>query len=141
MKLNETVRIHNPGEDYHGQMGTIIGLEIGASFPYQVRMDDGDFWFTAEELRPTTKTPGQTAYDFDKGFGIGGLGRHIETPMIPTVAQIAASERQPQEGQYVYPSGTTQGTAMVNGRCEICGAKAHWNPNEGQALCSRHWDG
>ena len=35
----------------------------------------------------------QVAQDFDRGFGIGGLGHYEEPPVIPTVAQIERLER------------------------------------------------
>lgn len=34
----------------------------------------------------------QRGYDFDRGFGIGGLGRYEETPFIPTIRQIEQLE-------------------------------------------------
>ena len=39
-------------------------------------------------VQPTNSTS-----DFDRGFGIGGLGRHQEDPMIPTVAQMEKMDR------------------------------------------------
>ena len=38
-------------------------------------------------------------HDFDKGFGIGGLGRHVEPPVIPIEAQL--SRQAARECNYV----------------------------------------
>ena len=71
----------------------------------------------------------QTATDFDKGFGIGGLGRHIEPPE-------AVPANTPTEPLW---AGTTE-HGQDRGRCSICNAPAWWNPGAGQFLCHRHWD-
>ncbi len=47
----------------------------------------------AESCAPVASiTPKEVAHDFDKGFGIGGLGRHVETPVVPTIAQMKRME-------------------------------------------------
>jgi hypothetical protein len=35
----------------------------------------------------------ESPHDFDSGLGIGGLGRHQEKPIIPTVAQMERMEQ------------------------------------------------
>lgn len=50
MKIGQYVRIKNAGEDYDGKIGVIIHVDKGASFPYRIRMDDGNYWFTTEEV-------------------------------------------------------------------------------------------
>jgi len=47
-------------------------------------------------------------FDFDGGFGIGGLARHEEQESIPTVEQIKHAEQKQIEAQLH--------------RCRICGA-------------------
>jgi len=48
-----------------------------------------------EPLQSTTPSRGSTAtgHDFDKGFGIGGLGRFQETSTIPTPEQMKRIEK------------------------------------------------
>jgi len=89
MKPGDTVTIHDPRATYHGEQGTIVSIKSGP-FPYRVEMQAGTFWFTAEEVHPTASP--EMGHDFDKGFGIGGLGRHAEEPIIPTVEQMKRIE-------------------------------------------------
>jgi hypothetical protein len=59
--------------------------------------DEGEFsfWFTDEEVQAiaTPQPEQESAHDFDRGFGIGGLGRHVEDPIVPTVAQMERLEQ------------------------------------------------
>lgn len=106
-KANDTVYIDNPGENYHGEKCIIVRvIDEGASFPYLIRMKDGEYWFTAEEVldhhpddeQTTTLTP--VPMDFDQGFGIGGLGRFVEDPIIPTIAQMKKLEQLEAQATY-----------------------------------------
>ena len=67
--------------------------------------------------------------DFDQGFGIGGLARHVE----PATYQEPNTTANPRW------AGTTE-HGKGKGRCEQCGQPAWWNPGAGQFLCYRHWD-
>ena len=53
---------------------------------------------TYEPVNPTLPTTQKqesqaTTHDFDRGFGIGGLGRYVEDPIIPTARGIGRMER------------------------------------------------
>lgn len=95
LRAGDTARLNDKRSSHHGEVVEILQVRQGDSFPYLARMishdDEGtnDFWFTADEI--VASDPEQQAassQDFDQGFGIGGLGRHIEDPYIPTVAQM-----------------------------------------------------
>ena len=107
-KVNDTVYINNPGEDHHGERCTVVrAKDAGASFPYLVKMKDDEYWFTAEEVlghHPDEKQRAES-HDFDQGFGIGGLGRYVEDPVIPTIAQVKRLEQLEAQATY----------------CRICG--------------------
>jgi hypothetical protein len=67
------------------------------------------------------------ASDFDQGFGIGGLGRHIEAPIIPTVEAIARVEEMEQRAQTCRKCGQNDvfdgamfTTAQDSGLCDDC---------------------
>ena len=48
----------------------------------------------AESCGPVASiAPKMTVHDFDRGFGIGGLGLHEEPPVIPTEAALRRVER------------------------------------------------
>lgn len=71
--------------------------------------------------------------DFDKGFGIGGLGRHVE--------QTPPDSGEAIPDSHLAPSGTTEGQQGEGGPCEVCGEfTRNWNPGAGAYLCPRHWD-
>lgn len=92
LQANSRVRIIGPGEPYDGEIGTIIKAGRGGPFPYQVRMSDGDFWFTAEEVELVQDD--SRGYDFDRtGLGIGGINR--ADPYYDELDVIHALERDP----------------------------------------------
>jgi len=46
-------------------------------------------------------TEDEHPHDFDRtGLGIGGLGRHVEEPAVPTVQQMERLEQMEQSAQY-----------------------------------------
>jgi hypothetical protein len=120
LKIGDKIKINDPRALYHGQPGVIIRVREGTNFPYQVRMapdEDSvsDFWFTAGEvekaepapIRPTRPEPEESAGDFDKGFGIGGLARHEEPPFVSTVKQIERLERLEKKARRCRRCGQT----------------------------------
>lgn len=65
--------------------------------------------------------------DFDRGFGIGGLGRHQEPPTIPTAEQIERIERLEQDdvicrrcGASMNFDGAMFTTGGFSGLCDDC---------------------
>ena len=94
MKEGDKVIIHDPRATYDGEQGVIVKVKKHGPFPYQVKMKDGTFWFDAKEVQPVANPPEPETpdYGFDRGFGIGGLGRHVEDPIIPTVEQMKRVE-------------------------------------------------
>ena len=70
--------------------------------------------------------PPQT-YDFDRGFGIGGLARYEEPPFIPTVAQMERLERLEAQATYCRRCGQSDvfdgamfTTDRSSGLCDDC---------------------
>jgi len=62
-KKGKSVIINSPGESYHGQPGTIIDTDPRGAFPYQVRMSDGDYWFTAAEVSVPSRPDDENPFD------------------------------------------------------------------------------
>jgi hypothetical protein len=42
----------------------------------------------------------QNGFDFDQGFGIGGLSRHEEKPVVPSEKALERYERLQREARY-----------------------------------------
>lgn len=82
----------------------------------------------AESCGPVKSiAPKSVGYDFDKGFGIGGLGRHVEAPVIPTIAQMKRLERLEAQahscrrcGESDVFDGAMFTTAPSSGLCDDC---------------------
>jgi hypothetical protein len=49
--------------------------------------------------KPAPIASAESSCDFDGGFGIGGLGRYEEIPVVPTIAQLDRQARR--EANYV----------------------------------------
>lgn len=61
--------------------------------------------------------------DFDQGFGISGLGRHEETPIIPTVEVIERLEKLEAEATYCRVCGCSDlfdGAMFTTGDGDVC---------------------
>lgn len=50
-------------------------------------------WHEANYIYYPVQSQDDAQHDFDSGLGIGGLGRHKEKPIIPTVAQMERIEQ------------------------------------------------
>lgn len=65
--------------------------------------------------------------DFDGGFGIGGLSRYIEDPIIPTVKQMERQDQMERKAQYCRSCGCSDifdgamfSTDASSGLCDDC---------------------
>jgi hypothetical protein len=70
---------------------------------------------------PTPAT--QQAPDFDGGFGIGGLGRHEETPIIPSVKAIERVQRMHDTDVICRRCGSSKnfdGAMFTTGGGDVC---------------------
>lgn len=127
-RKGQSVIINDPNESYHGQSGVIIATDPRGSFPYQVRMVDGDYWFTAEEVSAPSTPDDENPHDFSRtGLGIGGLGYHVEEPTIPTVKQIERLEQMERKARRCRRCGCTDvfdgamfTTDPSSGLCDDC---------------------
>lgn len=65
--------------------------------------------------------------DFDRGFGIGGLGRYVEDPIIPSLAAMERAERMEAQARYCSRCGESDlfdgvmfSTDPGSGLCDDC---------------------
>lgn len=81
----------------------------------------GEYTYSeANNLYSPVDTPGS---DFDRGFGIGGLGRHVEEPFIPSVAQMAKLERMEARATHCRRCGESDvvdGAMFTTGGGNVC---------------------
>ena len=91
----------------------------GVTGPRQYTWDEA--WHT---YLPVTQPAAQdNPYDFDRGFGIGGLGRHVEPTTVPTVAQMARLEKMEARARYCRRCGQSDvfdGAMFTTGGGDIC---------------------
>jgi hypothetical protein len=68
------------------------------------------------------KTAEPETYDFDGGFGIGGLGSYVELPIIPTEAQIERMEKLERRARRCRRCGQSDvfDGAMFTVNADIC---------------------
>lgn len=104
-----------PQENHHWKFPGVTG-------PGQYIFDESQ-----NSYRPVTASPAATGYDFDGGFGIGGLGRHVEKPIIPSVEAIERVERMEQRATYCKRCGQSDvfdgamfTTDASSGLCDDC---------------------
>lgn len=111
-ELNDRVIIRDRRSTDHGRAGTVIATDMSRSYSYQVRIDNDNeaFWY-AEHMLTASSVADQPAnespYDFDGGFGIGGLGRHEEKPIIPSVKVLERYERKAAQARTCRRCGQT----------------------------------
>lgn len=125
---NDQVYINHPDEDYHGETGIVIAIDRYGPFLYQVRMNDGDYWFNAEDVvatDPRVSAPEtQGVHDFShSGLGIGGLARHVEEPFVPTIRQMKRWEQMEQQARYCRRCGESDvfdGAMFTTGGGNVC---------------------
>lgn len=125
LKVNDRITLNDRRNLKHGQQGIIIAVDGDHANPYQARLD-GDtfaFWYKREQLIAANAD----IADFDKGFGIGGLGRHEELPTIPSAKAIERLEKALDEAQRCGRCGQTDTidgamftTDPASGFCDDC---------------------
>jgi len=160
---NDRVYLNDPRSTHHGRPGTIIAVNLDPvcnirprHYPYLVQLDSGGFpsWRPASGLstepiptpmsaQPAVRTshrasqpaPQESPYDFDGGFGIGGINRRQPTAAeeLATIeAQIRHMEREEKRVRKgPLPHGQLWEPCPICGRepvCVDCG------------LCERHCD-
>ena len=75
-----------------------------------------------EPIASETKTE-LRQLDFDRGFGIGGLGRHVEQPIVPSIAAIERVEKMEARATYCRHCGQSDvfdGAMFTTGGGNIC---------------------
>ena len=126
MKIGDRVQINEPEATYHGKLATITAIDKTNANPFQAHIDGDDyfvkFWYIENELLPAGSKQ-TTRPDFDKGFGIGGLGRYVEDPIIPTVAQIERHEKMEAQATFCSRCGESDafdGAMFTTGGGNVC---------------------
>jgi len=111
---------------WDGATGTIVSLDQHRAFLKMDKPDEdgvSEYFESLEEIEPLEQAP--EAHDFDKGFGIGGLGRFEETPYIPTVEQMEREDARVAKLQRCRKCGQLEGDVMFStdpdsGLCDDC---------------------
>ena len=84
----------------------------------------GDYvWNEAAHTFAPVSAPTSRPYDFDGGFGIGGLGNYQEPHFIPTEAQMARLEEMEARASYCRRCGESDlfdGAMFTTGGGDIC---------------------
>ncbi len=81
--------------------------------------DSGEYIYSEVDNRFSPVAP----VDFDSGLGIGGLGRHIEQPVVPTIAAIERVERTEKTAIYCRKCGQSDvwdGAMFTTGGGDVC---------------------
>lgn len=97
---------------------------IGQS-PAWIAQKDAEQWQRKSEHRHALSVAAHR--DFDKGFGIGGLGRHVEPITVPTIKAIEKMERIEREMEVCRQCGASNiidgamfTTIAGSGYCDDC---------------------
>lgn len=96
----------------------------GVSEPGEYTYSEADNLYVPIGTKPVKHQ--QTGSDFDRGFGIGGLGRYEETPAIPSIAAMKRVERMEVGLTYCRRCGQSEfdgvmfTTAPSSGYCDDC---------------------
>lgn len=129
MNVGDRVYLNDPRNTDTGQPGTIEAVDHAKPNPYLFRVDGWAFayWFAEKHLsatRPPSYSNGQAVasrqshsqepQDFDKGFGIGGLGRHAENEGLDEL--IASGKLRPRQ-----PTGNKMAHGQLWEPCPRCG--------------------
>ena len=62
-------------------------------------------------------------HDFDQGFGIGGLGRHEEPPIVPSLAALERVENMEKRSRICQVCGQSDvfdGAMFTTGGGNVC---------------------
>lgn len=134
-KVGDTVTINDPRAAYHGEKAVIVRTRKG-ELPYklQVKSLGYDYWFRADEVEgivaddPLAQPQAENPHDFShSGLGIGGLGRHEEALVIPTLEAMERVENLVRQartcrrcGQNSAFDGAMFTTAPSSGLCDDC---------------------
>lgn len=73
IEINDKVKINHEGETYDGEICTVVKTDKAGSFPYQVKMNDGEnYWMTEDSVELVEKsnpaTDRQISYLRDLGY-------------------------------------------------------------------------
>jgi len=99
-----------------GQRGEALRVQVGKRV-LLVHPSD------ARDVPASVKGSAESPLDFDRGFGIGGLGRFEETPIIPSVQAIEREQRMMDTDVVCRKCGASMnfdGAMFTNGGGDIC---------------------
>lgn len=135
LKVGDCIIINDPRAAYHGEKAVIVRIRKGKALPYKLRVKSlcFDYWFRASEVEEVAADnpvaqPTENVHDFShSGLGIGGLGRHEEAPIIPSIAAMKRVENLERQAHTCRKCGQTDvfdgamfTTAPSSGLCDDC---------------------
>lgn len=71
-----------------------VAITLGLSDEQACKLAGTDITWYPKDEPETAPTEPESPHDFSGGFGIGGLGRYIEPPIIPSAAALEREERR-----------------------------------------------
>ena len=138
---HDRIYLNDPRSIHHGQPGAIVNVDARPrTYAYQVQLDGSEFAFwrpeselssmpiqaapALEKPHKPAMLPQESPYDFDGGFGVGGINRRQPTAaeeMELINAQIRHAEREEKRVRKgPFPHGQLWEPCPICGREPVC---------------------
>lgn len=100
IEVNDRVKINHSDESYDGEICKVVRVENGASFPYQVEMEDGPYWMTEADVALVSKAHPATQKQLNYLADLGAAATHAVS-----VAEASAMIDQAKGGNTCHYCG------------------------------------